>query len=269
MRPPVNRIHQPPSHDRATTGRGRRRRCWAPSLVAVALFLAGCHSASPIPAADRALPVLVGLFTGTVPCADCSGIRTDVTLVTSSPARSSEGAFSLVEHYLGTRTGDRAFRRHGRWTIVKGTKSLPDAIVYRLTADDGGRVVQLRRLDADTVRLLAEDGTDVPSDARFTLRRPGPSLLGGYREVDASMPDVREAADYAVTEHSLRTGTPMTLRHVLWAARQVVAGVRFRMCVETTAAGARSIATVVVFRTLDQQLSLSEWIEGCEAVPPP
>jgi hypothetical protein len=209
------------------------------------------------------------VFTGTVPCADCSGIRTDITLVTSNPARSSDGTFSLVEHYLGTRTGDRAFRRHGRWITVKGAKNLPDAIVFQLTADDGGRVVQLRRLDANTVRLLAEDGTDRPVDAGYTLRRPGPSLLGGYREVDASMPDVREAADYAVTEHGLRTATPMTLRHVLWAGRQVVAGVRFRMCIETAAAGARSIATVVVFRTLDQQLSLSEWIDGCEPVPPP
>jgi copper homeostasis protein (lipoprotein) len=235
----------------------------------VALLLPGCHSTPPIPAADRALPVLVGVFTGTVPCADCSGIRTDITLVTSNPDRSSDGTFSLVEHYLGTRTGDRAFRRHGRWSIVKGTKGVPDAIVYQLTADDGGRTVRLRRVDADTVRVLAEDGTDRAPGAGYTLRRPAPSLLGGYREVDASMPDVRAAADHAVTEHGSRTGTSVTLRQVLWAARQVVAGVRFRMCIEATAAGARSIATVVVFRTLEQQLSLSEWIEGCEPVPPP
>jgi hypothetical protein len=247
----------------------RRRRRPATLLAAVALLLSGCHKAPSIPAADRALPVLVGVFTGTVPCADCSGIRTDISLITSNPARSSEGSFSLVEHYLGTRSGDRAFRRHGGWITVRGTKSIADAIVYQLTADDGGRVVLLRRVDAATVRLLAEDGTDRASDARYTLRRPGPSLLGGYREVDASMPDVRAAADYAVTEHGSRTGTPVTLRQVLWAARQVVAGVRFRMCIETTAAGARSIETVVVFRTLDQQLSLSEWIDGCEPVPPP
>ena len=242
---------------------------YATSVAAVALLLSGCHSTSAIPAADRVLPVLVGVFTGTVPCADCSGIRTDITLITSSPARSSEGTFSLVEHYLGTRSGDRAFRRQGRWTIVKGTKTIPDAIVYQLTADDGGRAMQLRRVDADTVRLLAENGTEPAADAGYTLRRPAPSLLGGYREVNTSMPDVRAAADYAVTEHGSRTGTSVTLRQVLWAARQVVAGVRFRMCIETTAAGARSIATVVVFRTLEQQLSLSEWIEGCEPVPPP
>lgn len=277
MRPPVRRIPPPRSSvadeagvggNRVATALARRLRCHAPLLVAVALLLSGCHTTSPVPAADRALPMLVGIFTGTLPCADCSGIRTDITLVTSNPARSSEGTFSLVEHYLGTRSGDRAFRRHGRWTTVKGTKSIPDAIVYQLTADDGGRVVQLRRIDADTVRLLAEDGTDLTADVS-TLRHPGPSLLGGYREVDVSMPDVRAAADYAVTEHGSRTGTSVALRQVLWAARQVVAGVRFRMCIETTAAGARSIATVVVFRTLDQQLSLSDWIDGCEPVPPP
>jgi len=278
MRPPVRRILRPRSRnpgegcdggDRPVTARARRLACDAPLRVAVALLLSGCHSTPPIPVTDRALPVLVGVFTGTVPCADCSGIRTDVALVTSNPTRGSDGTFSLVEHYLGTRTGDRAFRRHGRWITVKGTKNIPDAIVYQLTADDGGRVVQLRRIDADTVRLLLEDGTDPSSDARYTLRHPGPSLLGGYREVEASMPDVRAAADYAATEHGARTGTSVTLRQVLWAARQVVAGVRFRMCIETTASGMRSIATVVVFRTLEQQLSLSEWIEGCEPVPPP
>jgi len=279
MRPPVTRTPRPPSHrcahqlcaggNRAASARARKSTHLAPLLAAVALLVTGCHPAPAVPASDRVLPILVGMFTGTVPCADCSGIRIDITLVTSNPARSSDGTFSLVEHYLGTRTGDRAFRRRGRWTTVKGTKSLPDAFIYELTADDGSRVVQLRRVGADTVRLLAEDGTDRPADAGYTLRRPAPSLLGGYREVDASMPDVREAADYAVTEYSSRTGAPMTLRHVLWAARQVVAGVRFRMCVETSAAGARSITTVVVFRTLDQQLSLTEWIEGCEPVPPP
>jgi hypothetical protein len=153
--------------------------------------------------------------------------------------------------------------------MVRGTKNIPDAIVYQLTADDGGRTVRLRRVDADTVRLLAEDGTERAAEAGYTLRRPTPSLLGGYREVDVSMPDVRAAADYAVTEYGSRTGTAVTLRQVLWAARQVVAGVRFRMCIETTAAGAPRIATIVVFRTLEQQLSLSEWIEGCEPVPPP
>lgn len=279
MRPPVRRILRPRSGSgadgrgadghRAVMVRAWRPLSYATSMMAGALLLSGCHSTPPIPTADRALPVLVGVFTGTVPCADCSGIRTDIALIASNPARSSEGTFSLVEHYLGTRTGDRAFRRQGRWSIVKGTKSIPDAIVYQLTADDGGRTVQLRRVDVDTVRLLGEDGTEPAADAGYTLRRPAPSLLGGYREVDASMPDVRAAADYAVTEYGARTGTSVALRQVLWAARQVVAGVRFRMCIETTSAGARSIITIVVFRSLEQQLSLSEWSDGCEPVPPP
>jgi hypothetical protein len=237
--------------------------------VILALIGTACHSASSATAADRAFPILAGLFTGTVPCADCSGIRTDVTMLTNNPAVSAEGTFSLVEHYLGTRTGDRAFRRQGRWVMLKGTPSAPDAAVYQLTADDGGRIMQLRRIDANTVRLLADDGSDQVTDMRYTLRHPGPSLLGGYREVDASMPDVRAAAEYALQEHGARTGTDLTLRHVLWAARQVVPGVRFRMCIEVAGAGSRSIVTVVVFRTLEQQLSLSEWIEGCEPVPAP
>ena len=242
-------------------------------LAAALCFLlasAGCRSASAvIDAADRTVPAIAGMFTGTLPCADCSGIRTDVTLFTITPGRRSEGSFSLVEHYLGTRTGDRAFRSRGRWVTLRGTTSDPAAIVFQLTADGGGRVVNLKRIDDDAVRLLAQDQSELASDLRLTLRRPGASLLGGYREVDASMPDVREAADYAVSEQAARTGTTLSMRHVFWAASQVVAGVRYRLCIETTSAGTRNVVTAVVFRTLDQRLSLSEWIEGCEPIPSP
>jgi uncharacterized lipoprotein NlpE involved in copper resistance len=231
---------------------------------------AGCRSAAPvIDAADSAVPAIAAIFTGTLPCADCSGIRTDITLFTVTPGRRSEGSFSLVEHYLGTRTGDRAFRRQGRWVTLRGTTSDPAATVYQLTAEDGSRVVNLRRIDDDAVRLLGDDRSELAADLRHTLRRPGPSLLGGYRQVDASMPDVREAADYAVSEHAARTGTTLSMRHVFWAASQAVAGVRYRLCIETTSAGARNVVTAVVFRTLDQQLSLSDWIEGCEPIPSP
>jgi hypothetical protein len=236
--------------------------------LVVAVMLAACHPAPPL-AGERGFPTMAGIFTGTVPCGDCAGIRTDIALVASAPAPGSEGMFTLVEHYLGTRTGDRAVRAQGRWMAARGSTRDADDIVYQLTTDDGGRVVQLRRIDADTVRLIADDRRTLPADGGYILRRPGASLLGGYREVDASEPDVRAVADYAVQEQSTRTGTAVSLRRVLWAARQVVAGVRFRMCVEVAAAGTRSVSTAVVFRTLDQQLSLSEWIDGCEPVPPP
>jgi NlpE N-terminal domain/Aspartic acid proteinase inhibitor len=240
-------------------------------ILAAALCLSGagwaCRSTSPlIDAADGSVPAIAGIFSGTLPCADCSGIRTDITLFTIAPARRTEGSFTLVEQYLGTRTGDRTFRRYGRWVTIRGTASDPAATVYQLTSDDGGRVINLRRIDDNAVRLLADDQSELPSDLRHTLRRPGPSVLGGYREVDASLPDVREAADYAVSQHAARTGTTLSMRHVFWAASQVAGGVRYRLCIETTAAGVRKVVTAVVFRTLDQQLSLSDWIEGCEPI---
>ena len=56
-------------------------------LAAALCFLlagAGCRSAGPvIDAADSTVPAIAGMFTGTLPCADCSGIRTDVTLFNS------------------------------------------------------------------------------------------------------------------------------------------------------------------------------------------
>ena len=163
------------------------------------------------------------MFSGTLPCADCSGIRTDVTLLTVIPGRNSEGTFSLVEHYLGTRTGDLAFRSQGRWATLRGTTGDPAAIVYQLVTDDSGRIVNLKRTDDNAVRLLAADQSELPSDLRHTLRRPGAALLGGYREVAASLPDVRQAADYAVAEQATRQGITLSTRHVFWAASQVVA----------------------------------------------
>src|SRR6187549_2263625 len=162
------------------------------------LVAGGCRSTPPFDSPDSAVPAIAGIFSGTLPCADCSGIRTDITLLTVIPGRNSEGTFSLVEHYLGTRTGDRAFRSQGRWVTLRGTAADPAAIVYQLVTDEGGRIVNLKRTDDDAVRLLATDQSELPSDLRHTLRRPGAALLGGYHEVEASLPDVRQAADYAV-----------------------------------------------------------------------
>ena len=283
MRPLVKRIPLPRRCSRGTprsagpdlalTGRRLRPMSRTPPLVAAVCLLltgVGCHPVQPVVnGADRTLPVLVGMFTGTLPCADCTGIRTDITLFTITPGRRIDGTFSLVEHYLGTRSGDRTFRRNGRWVTLRGTATDPEAAVYQLTTDDGRRVINLKRIDGDAVRLLGDDQSELPPDLRYNLRHPGPALLGGYREVDASLPDVREAADHAVSEHSTRTGTTLSTRHVFWAARQVMAGVRYRLCIETTSDGARMVATAVVFRTLDQRLSLSDWIEGCEPLPSP
>ena len=240
----------------------------AVAVLWVLLLSGGCRSTAPVlDGADSSVPAIAGLFTGTLPCADCSGIRTDVALLTTVPGRRSDGSFSLVEHYLGTRTGDRVFRSHGRWSTLRGTTGDPTATVYQLMADEGGRIVNLKRIDDDAVRLLATDQSELPADLRHTLRRPGPALLGGYREVDASMPDVRQAAEYAVAEQATRAGTTLTIRHVFWAASQVVAGVRYRLCMEATSAGARRMFTAGITRTLDQQLSLTEWREGCEPIP--
>ena len=126
--------------------------------LCVLLAAAACRSAAPIiDAADNAVPAVAAIFTGTLPCADCSGIRTDITLFTVTPGRRSEGSFSLVEHYLGTRTGDRTFRRQGRWVTLRGTMGDPDATVYQLTAEDRSRVVNLKRIDDDEARFLGDD----------------------------------------------------------------------------------------------------------------
>lgn len=239
--------------------------------VAVALSLAGCRSAAAPPARSAQPPgstvskdpAVVGTYAGTLPCADCGGISTTLTLMSKSPLHTGDGTFVLTEEYLGSRDGDRRVDSRGRWIILRGTPDDRDATVYQLTFNDATRLMFVRRISEEVLRVLDREQREIRSNASYTLTRAVAPSVGGYRSIDPTDADARSAAEYAVSEQGVRTGTTMVLRRIVRTERQVVAGVNYRFCLDVGGAGGRPDVEVIVHRDLQQRLSLTRWSPGC------
>lgn len=236
---------------------------------ALLLAIAGCRSAarpltdasqSPAPAGSAAAEAIpVGTYTGTLPCADCSGIRTTLTLSAQSQLQTGGGTFHLSEEYLAAGNGNQRFDTQGRWLLLRGTPADRDATVYQLTSDGAERVMFFLRVGDQALRLLDRNQREIPSTANYTLTRMTAAPLGRYSPVDTADADVRVAAEYAVSEQRARAGTHVVLRRIAGAERQVVAGLNFRLCLEVTVADARAEVQVIVYRNLQQRFSLVQW----------
>jgi uncharacterized membrane protein/uncharacterized lipoprotein NlpE involved in copper resistance len=147
-----------------------RKRGQAPAVAALVLI-----GAAATGWATSQGPVADGPYVGTLPCADCAGIRTSLTLYTMG-----DGGLPLVYRmtvtWLGTRDGDRTEERQGPWSRVG---SGAEAIVRVEPFDDVMRQ-SFRRVDGE--RLLLLDRAERPIETRQNLLltrdsgSPGPRL---------------------------------------------------------------------------------------------
>ena len=141
-------------------------------IIALGAFLAAAViilAFVPPPSSRTEPPLegpLLGIFEGTVPCADCPGIDMRLTLVEDS-AYSAEGAYELSLTYLERSV--EPFVTKGRWTTERGTPSDPDATVYALDPDMPDRTQRFLRVDADTVRILDREGNEIDSSLPLDL----------------------------------------------------------------------------------------------------
>ncbi|MGH7893348.1 MAG: copper resistance protein NlpE [Candidatus Binatia bacterium] len=157
----------------------RRRVLTLPALL---LVLAACTRA-PRPAVPLAVPTadgryLVGVFEGVLPCADCEGIRTRLTLYANGPDDFTRATYALVETYLGTSDGLQRFRAEGEWTLLRGDATDPDATVYQLDPGRPSTQRSFRVLDAQRIELLDREQRPIRSTLDYTLTRvaaPSPS----------------------------------------------------------------------------------------------
>jgi copper homeostasis protein (lipoprotein) len=145
-------------------------------LTVAALALSGCGKPAQ-KATDHAIPVILApasavapaapaapgeepmalRYEGVLPCADCPGIRTELTLTRKAKGW-AEGSYSLSETYL-ERGGPHVTT--GDWTTLRGDATDPDASVYQLNPDQPetqrnflrvGGDVELKALDRDMTR---------------------------------------------------------------------------------------------------------------------
>jgi copper homeostasis protein (lipoprotein) len=232
-------------------------------VLSLVLSHALASAQSPQPPAGQQV---LGVFVGTLPCADCSGLHTELTLFSKGPNLFAEATFFLRETYLGTREGDKAIESNGEWTIIRGSGNDRNATVYQLDPDKKNETRYFLKVGDDQLRLL--DSAKLPMDAPFdvSLRRvpPGTAVAGGYRPAPIGSA-VRDAAAFAAGDRAKASGHAIALVGIVRAALQVVAGTNYRLCLDVTTAGKPDRVLAVVYRDLKGQHKLTEWtVGGCE-----
>jgi predicted secreted protein len=132
--------------------------------------LAGCAGSGSDSSSKPDTSVLLGMYTGILPCADCAGIRTDLWIYAEPPS-SEASRYGLRETYIGTRDGDRTFERSGRLKVVRGSASDRDATVYQLDTNQSDVRRNFVRAGDAELRLLDRDLGEIKSSAPRSLYR--------------------------------------------------------------------------------------------------
>jgi putative lipoprotein len=127
-------------------------------------------------------PVADGPYLGTLPCADCAGIRTELTLFTMGP-QGQPDVYRMRTTHLGTREADRTEERMGPWLRMR---------------DGGGDRVRLepyndalrqtfRRKDADTLVLLDRDEKPIDTQQNRSIVRDKAAVPAPRIEVSRTL----------------------------------------------------------------------------------
>jgi copper homeostasis protein (lipoprotein) len=105
-------------------------------------------------------------YSGMMPCADCSGIKTTLMLT-----RSDQGApinFTMSETYVG-RPSAGTRNTDGSWSIVHGDATDKNATVYQLHPHRSTAVTSFLKVGGE-LRMLGGDMTELPASMPHTLK---------------------------------------------------------------------------------------------------
>ncbi len=144
-----------------------KKSLWCAAIAGAALLFA---SGVPAHAADKNPAYLAGQFAGTLACADCRGIRSELSLYRASRYGLPTG-YTLRETYLGTRDGDKIFDSRGQWYVLRGAAANPDATVYQLVPEPAGEERNFLKLGENKLRVLTKDMVELPPAMPRTLVR--------------------------------------------------------------------------------------------------
>ncbi len=107
------------------------------------------------------------MYEGSLPCADCSEIKTRLELKIdySDP----EPPYILKQAYLGKQEEDQAFVTHGKYGTLKWEYRGEDATVYELNPGKEGEQVYFLRVHADTLKMLNRKMKEIDSEHKYFL----------------------------------------------------------------------------------------------------
>ncbi len=126
-------------------------------------------AATPAPSATPKLALLAA-YDGTLPCADCKGVKTELALY-HDPNTFSPETYDLKEIYLGTKDGDRVIESKGKWATLQGNAKNNDATIYQLNPDKPDDARYFLRVGNHQIKQLDRRQNEIKSPMNFTLNR--------------------------------------------------------------------------------------------------
>lgn len=110
-------------------------------------------SGGPVISTDTgAPPVNRVVYQGLLPCKNCKGIQTELTL--NINPNSARQLYQLKQTFLGTSRGDRTFTRQGTYITLRGTATDNEAMIVQLDPNKPRDLRNYLRINDDTLRLL-------------------------------------------------------------------------------------------------------------------
>ncbi len=132
-------------------------------LLAAALLSAFVFACSGGASRDATASAGPPKYTGELPCTDCAGIATTLTLFPGD-------SFLIAETYKGTKEGDRNYTSRGVWSsMADAVDPAAGRIVY--LSPNQGMPRRFRQLGDSALRQLDKDGREFESSANLILRR--------------------------------------------------------------------------------------------------
>jgi copper homeostasis protein (lipoprotein) len=124
------------------------------------------HIASGAPRAGTA--ILLGVYKGTLPCADCDGLETVLRLYAKGKFDTTYAFFVRTQTYRGAPHGDVVLTDRGDWAVLRGDATDENATVYQLNPDNEKNSDSLLLQDNGNA-LVQLDREQKPIDTPFNL----------------------------------------------------------------------------------------------------
>lgn len=153
---------------RASAGGGKKA-AKKPAKAAKAKSTAK-ESKAEAAAPKTAMAAPAGTFSGTIPCADCKGIETE--LVLNGDANGSGRTFTMKQTYLGKPADKNVVVSSGKWFLAKGNNQDPDAMMLQLIPTEGSNDMLYFVQVSDTeIKLLDKKQKAIQRNHSYSLKK--------------------------------------------------------------------------------------------------
>jgi len=128
------------------------------------------HIASGAPRVGTA--ILLGVYKGTLPCADCEGLDTVLRLYVKGKFDFTYAFYVRTQTYRGAPHGDVVLSDRGDWALLRGNATDENATVYQLNPDNEQKADSLLVQDnGSTLVQLDREMKPIDSPMNLALRR--------------------------------------------------------------------------------------------------